>query len=83
MGFYYCTGLTSVTLPYGVTSIGYAAFSYCSGLISITIGFGVTDIGSYAFEDCTGLTEIHCKNPTPPSMSDAFYGVSTDTYIYH
>ncbi|GAB6394217.1 MAG: Ig-like domain-containing surface protein [Bacteroidales bacterium] len=78
-----CSGLTSVTIPNSVTSIGYGAFSGCTSLTSIIIGNSVTDIGSYAFEDCTGLTEIHCKNPTPPGMSDAFYGVSTDTYILY
>ncbi|GAB6394595.1 MAG: Ig-like domain-containing surface protein [Bacteroidales bacterium] len=78
-----CSSLTSVTIPNSVTSMGSYAFSGCTGLTSIIIGNSVTGIGSYAFEDCTGLTEIHCKNPTPPGMSDAFYGVSTDTYILY
>ena len=33
--FYYCTGLTSVTIPDSVTSIGFDAFSGCTGLTSI------------------------------------------------
>ena len=32
-----CSGLTSLTLPSGVTSIGKSAFSGCSGLRSLTI----------------------------------------------
>ena len=33
--FYYCNGLTSVTIPNSVTSIGESAFSTCSGLATI------------------------------------------------
>ncbi|MBR2716334.1 MAG: leucine-rich repeat protein, partial [Oscillospiraceae bacterium] len=34
-----------VTIPAGVTSIGYIAFWGCSSLTSVTIPEGVTDIG--------------------------------------
>ena len=47
--FYYCKGLTSVTIPNSVTSIEAAAFGNCSGLTSVTIGSGVTSIGNRAF----------------------------------
>ena len=53
-----CSGLTSITIPNSVTSIGYAAFSGCSGLTSITIPDSVTSIGSGAFSSCNGLTSI-------------------------
>jgi len=53
-----CTGLTSIILPYGVTSIGWQAFYGYSKLTSITIPNSVTSIGNYAFYDCTGLTSI-------------------------
>ena len=33
--FYYCSGLTSVTIPNGVTSIGGSAFYGCTGLTSV------------------------------------------------
>ncbi|MDR3705342.1 MAG: leucine-rich repeat domain-containing protein [Paludibacteraceae bacterium] len=52
-----CSGLTSITIPSSVTSIGTLAFAY-SGLTSITIPSSVTSIGNYAFEGCSGLTSI-------------------------
>ena len=51
--FAYCSGLTSLTLPVGITSIGEFAFSYCSGLTSIYVyAEKVPRIGRYAFEGC-------------------------------
>ena len=48
-----CSGLTSLTLPAGITSIGEFAFSYCSGLTSIYVyAEKVPRIGRYAFEGC-------------------------------
>ncbi|MBQ1847313.1 MAG: leucine-rich repeat domain-containing protein, partial [Clostridia bacterium] len=54
-----CTGLTSITIPDGVTSIRMEAFCNCSGLTSITIPDSVTSIVEYAFSGCTGLTSIN------------------------
>ena len=56
--FYKCSGLTSVTIPEGVTSIGVEAFGNCSGFTSITIPEGVTSIGNSAFYNCSKLTSI-------------------------
>ena len=53
-----CSGLTSLTLPSGVTTIGREAFSRCSGLTSLTLPSGVTMIGEGAFSDCSGLTSL-------------------------
>ena len=56
--FYNCTGLTSITIPDGVTSIDSSAFSGCTGLTSVTIPNSVKSIGESAFSGCTGLTSI-------------------------
>ena len=52
-----CSGLTSVTIPTGVTSIGHA-FSGCSALTSIFIPKSVSFISSGIFKDCSSLISI-------------------------
>ena len=56
--FYDCRGLTSVTIPEGVTSIGSLAFEGCSGLTTVTIPEGVTSIEDGVFSGCSGLTLV-------------------------
>ena len=56
--FYYCSSMTSITIPDGVTSIGDYAFYYCSSLTSIIIPDSVTSIGYRAFYGCSSLTSI-------------------------
>ena len=50
--FHDCSGLTSLTLPDGITSINYGTFWSCSGLTSINIPASVTKIEFSAFEGC-------------------------------
>ena len=50
------TGLTSITLPDSLKSIGQAALAGCTDLTAITLPEGLTTIGSYAFSG-SGLTE--------------------------
>ena len=53
--FFGCTGLTSITIPNSVTSIGDRAFYCCTGLTSVAIPNSVTYIDYWAFEECTCL----------------------------
>ena len=62
-----------VTLPDGLTSIGYSAFAECSSLTSITIPNSVTSIGGSAFEGCSSLTSITIPNSVTSIGSFAFH----------
>ena len=73
MAFYYCTGLTSVTIPNSVTSIDYGAFRNCIGLTGVNIPNSVTSIGDDAFWSCIRLTSVTIPNSVKTIGSGAFY----------
>ena len=80
--FYGCSGLTSLTIPSGVTSISDLAFEGCSGLTSLTIPSSVTSIGWYAFSGCSGLTSLTIPSGVTSIGYYAFKGCSGLTSIY-
>ena len=79
--FKYCSGLTSLTLPAGITSIGEDAFQGCSGLTSLTLPDGITSIDKYAFYGCSGLTNITLPAGITEIGRNAFQGCSGLTNI--
>lgn len=69
--FYCCSGLTSLTLPAGITSIGSYAFRGCSGLTSIYVyAEKVPKIGSNAFE---GVDAKKCTLYVPMGTCDDYW----------
>ncbi len=79
-----CSGLTSITIPNSVTSIGAYAFESCSSLSSITIGNGVTSIGDYAFRYCSSLTDVYCYAENVPSTDyHTFYDSNISNATLH
>ncbi len=81
--FYYCSGLTSVTLPAGLTSIGSYAFYYCSGLTALNIPASVTSMGSLAIYYCSALTAINVDpaNVHYASVDGVLYDKAITTLI--
>ena len=75
-----CNGLTSITIPDSVTSIGNHAFYY-TGLTNITIPDSVTSISYDAFYGCTGLTSVTIGNSVTSIGSYAFYGCTGLTSV--
>lgn len=74
--FDYCKSLTSITLPIGITKIGWGAFRACSSLTSLTLPSGITEIGNLAFSDCSGLTSLTIPAGVTKIGYKAFKGCS-------
>ena len=79
--FYHCGGLTSITIPSSVTSLGRSCFSGCSGLTSITIPSSVTSLGENCFSWCSGLTSITIPSSVTSLGDCCFYDCSGLTSI--
>ena len=76
-----CTGLTSITIPDSVTSIGNYTFQNCTSLTSITIPDSVTSIGDFAFSNCDSLTSVTIPDGVTSIGMFAFSGCTGLTSI--
>ena len=54
-----CSGLSSITIPNGVTVIGKYAFSECENLTDLIISNSIVKIEGCAFMDCDKLATIN------------------------
>ena len=79
--FYFCLGLTNLTVPNSVTSIGSYAFEYCTSLTSIVIPNSVTSIGDSAFLHCSNLRNIKIGDSVTSIGRCAFGSCSSLTRI--
>jgi hypothetical protein len=90
-------GLSSVTIPAGVTKISAAAFFKCSNLKTVVIPEGVTEIGPSAFAGCAALTAIalpasiqkfgesafeFCVNLITVTIPDSVEQIEFDSYTF-
>lgn len=56
--FYWCSELTSVSIPDNVTSIGSYCFAYCSNLSNVSLSNNLSALGMGAFAGCSKLESI-------------------------
>ncbi|MBQ9805699.1 MAG: leucine-rich repeat domain-containing protein, partial [Clostridia bacterium] len=78
-----CTGLTSISLPYGIKTIGDKAFSGCTGLTAIDLPATVTTIGTRAFYSCTGISEITIPESVTSIGTQPFYKCDNLKTVYY
>ena len=72
--FLYCSKLTSIEIPNGVTRIGVDAFNN-SGLTSVTIPASVETIGNQAFNFINSLESVTIADgDTPLTLENTYYG---------
>lgn len=77
--FYSCSGLTAVSIPSSITSIGNSAFMGCTNLTSIEIPDNVTDFGDLMFYGCTKLKSIKLPDSMTTIRNGMFYYCSSLT----
>lgn len=70
------SGLTGVSIPRGVRSIGWFAFMGCVSLVSVNIPESVGLIGYDAFANCRKLT-IYCASGSYAEEYAKSYGISS------
>jgi hypothetical protein len=85
-GFISRRGLTSISIPEGVTTID--SFAYCIALTSISIPASVTSIGEsptgdFAFDHCPSLTAIDVspQNPNYSSLDGVLFDKNRTTLL--
>lgn len=75
------SGLTSITLPKGLTSIESLTFEDCERLASVVIPEGVSIIGYSAFEGCSALVSVSLPAAIEWIGSQAFMGCASLTTV--
>lgn len=72
-----CTGLTDVTLPVGVTSLGMYMFSGCSELRNVILPEGLIKIGSNAFQNCVSIERLTIPSTVEEINFYSFYNLKS------
>ncbi len=76
------SGLTDITIPKSVSSIGDNAFLACADLVSIAIPGAVTNIGIGAFALCSSLASVTIGSSVTTLGNGAFTHCTNLTAVY-
>jgi hypothetical protein len=77
-----CVGLTSLTLPGNLASLGGGAFADCTGLTRVTIPKSVTRLDGGAFFGCTNLTGAYFEWNAPSVGTPNVFGGAIHLTVY-
>lgn len=75
------SGITTYSLPDGITGIDGYVFYQNTQIKSLTIPASVTQIGAHSFSMCSNLSELRFLGATAPTPNKASFGNSTTTYV--
>lgn len=71
--YYITNGLTDLTIPNDITTIGNGALYGSTMSGTVTIPASVTEIKDYAFAYCNSMTLFKFESLTPPSLADTVF----------
>ncbi len=69
---FYCTGITEITLPVGVTVLEQSVFESCEKLRKATLPEGLKVIGAKSFNNCYVLEDINMPSTVESIENEAF-----------
>jgi len=76
-----CNGVSSVTIPDSVGSLGAGVFAFCDGLTNATIPDSVVSIGNGIFWGCLSLASVTWPNSVSNIADSAFYDCTSLTNV--
>lgn len=76
------TGITSISIPQSVTSMGFCAFSNCYNLTIVNIPDSITYISQSVFWNCDNLTSVIISNNVTEVSNGAFSYCTKLEFVY-
>ena len=77
-----CDFIKSITIPNGISLIGFRTFYNCSSLKNIILANTLTTINSNAFDSCSSLEEIIIPKTVKTIYNDIFYKCTNLKVVY-
>ncbi len=72
--FFYCGGITSVTIGENIKSIGSMAFAFCGALSEVILPEDITQIEDQTFYMCFNLAEVNLSGTKVTSIGSNAFG---------